>query len=143
MTRPRKQPSLTLKLAAALLQMTRHRLSDDGGCVTEPIIPHQEAKTLTAEQIIARFRFDHYPIPHAEDGPDEPWNIQPIPTAEHAIKTATIDVPGIAKRKRVVIAEAEFHERMATPRAERPAKKSRFPKGRKLQGGSSFKRRNT
>jgi hypothetical protein len=83
-----------------------------GGGLWVNIIGHDEAKTMTAEQIIARFHFDHYPIPHAEGGPDEPWNLDPVPSEDHAIKTATIDVPGIAKRKRVSAKHEAFRARL-------------------------------
>jgi len=114
--------SLKIKLAAALLHMKRYV----GDGEWENIISSKEAPLLTADQIIARFHFDHYPIPHAEGGPDEPWNLDPVPTADHKKKTATIDVPGIAKRKRVAQSHIEHTRTMATPRDQRQPKQSRW-----------------
>lgn len=106
----RKHISLKVKLAAALLK-------------AYPAIPHEEAKKLTADQIIARFHFDHWPIPHAHGGPDEPWNLVPLPVDEHRHKTAKKDVPQIAKTKRITREHEEFRKRLLTPRDERPPKK--------------------
>jgi hypothetical protein len=117
--------SLKTKLAATLLNMLRSERTFAGE-VWVPIIPHEEAKTLTADEIIARFHFDHYPIPHAQGGPDEPWNLTPMPTFDHKEKTAKIDVPQIAKTKRVTKNYIEHTRTMNTPRDERPARKSRF-----------------
>jgi vacuolar-type H+-ATPase subunit I/STV1 len=127
----RKHISLKTKLAAALLQM---RKEVDGKL--ELIIPHEEAKTLTADKILERFDFHHYPITHAEGGPDEPWNLEPVERAKHREITAKVDVPGIAKRKRVTEVHEEFRRRMLMPRDERPPKRSKwasrpFPSRRK------------
>lgn len=100
---------LKVKLAATLLQMKR---MDANGQLVR-VISHEEAKSLTADQIISRFQFDHFPIPHAEGGPDLPWNIDPSPTPEHRVKTAKVDVPQIAKSKRVRDNEAEHNKAMA------------------------------
>jgi hypothetical protein len=124
--------SLKTKLAAALLQM--RRATPDGRWVL--IIPHEQAKRMTADAIIALFHFNHYPIPHAQGGPDEPWNLDPMPVAEHQEVTAKQDIPQIAKTKRLAKEHEEFQRRLLTPRAERPPKQSRwgkrpFPKRRK------------
>jgi hypothetical protein len=124
--------SLKTKLAAALLQM--RRATPDGRW--ELIVPHEQAKRMTADEIIALFHFDHYPIPHAQGGPDEPWNLDPMLRPEHGEKTAKRDVPQIAKTKRLSREHEEFQRRLLTPRAERPPKKSRwasrpFPSRRK------------
>ncbi len=67
---------------------------------------------MSAEQIISLFAFDHYPIRHEAGGPDEPWNLQPRLILEHRIKTATVDVPEIAKIKRVTKKQEEFRQRL-------------------------------
>lgn len=123
----RKDPNLTIKLAAALLTM-RRCVKTLTGERWELIISHEEAKTLTAEQIVARFQFDHYPIPHAQGGPAEPWNLTPTLTPEHREKTAKIDIPQIAKTKRISKDHEAFRARLLTPRDERPAKQSRWAK---------------
>jgi hypothetical protein len=83
----RKQPTLTNKLASALLALGH--------------IPHDHAKQMTDTQVISLFQWDHYPIPHAHDGPCVGWNLMPRFIPEHRVKTATIDVPMIAKTKRI------------------------------------------
>lgn len=123
----RRHISLKTKLAAALLQMKRCERTLIGDKWV-PIISHEEAKTLTDDQIIARFHFDHYPIPHAQGGPDEPWNLTPSPVLDHKEKTAKIDVPMIAKTKRLTKAHEDFRRTMLTPRDERPPKQSRWGK---------------
>lgn len=128
---------LKTKLAAALCHMLR---ADENGNLVR-IIPHEEAKRLSEEQIISRFHFDHDPIPHAHGGPDAHWNLPPKLAAEHREKTARNDIPAIAKSRRVVKAEAQHQARMAAkasgdPVIEKPRKKwaSRpFPKGRGFQ----------
>lgn len=114
---------LKTKLAAALLQMKR---ADDCGMFV-PVISYEESKHLTADEIISRFRFDHWPIRHADGGPDEPWNLEPRPAAEHDKKTAEIDVPQIAKQKRL------RGETRARPRQKIPSRRNAWPKGRKLK----------
>ncbi|PYF04980.1 hypothetical protein BJ122_102206 [Rhodopseudomonas faecalis] len=127
----RRHIPLKIKLAAALLQMKR---PDDAGRLV-PVIPHDEAKRLTADQIVSRFEFNHYPIPHAAGGPDEPWNLDPMPKADHRERTAKIDIPAIAKTKRVAKAQEEFRRRLLAkgePDAaqDRPARKSKWPSRR-------------
>lgn len=75
---PRKQPNLSVKLAAALLQ-----LRDEDG---QPIIPYEHAKLMSAAQINSLFEFDHG-ILHAIDPIDEPWNLTPRLIAEHREKS--------------------------------------------------------
>lgn len=94
MTAPsRKSPPLRVKLASALLAL-RGR---DG----ERLIPHEDAKLMTADQIISLFQFNHYPIRHEAGGPAEPWNLDPELIAAHRKITAERDVPQAAKIKRV------------------------------------------
>lgn len=121
------------KLAAALCQM-RHEV--DGKL--ELILTHEEAKVLSEEQILSLFAWDHDPIPHAEGGEDTHYNLCPTLIVPHRKKTAAVDVPGIAKRKRVAKAHAEFRARILTPRADREPKKSHwgsrsFPKRKKIK----------
>lgn len=75
------------------------RPDENGNMV--PVISYEEAKRLTEDEIISRFHFDHYPVPKALDGPDEPWNLKPLPVADHREKTAKVDIPAIAKAKRI------------------------------------------
>ncbi|UYO50282.1 HNH endonuclease [Rhodopseudomonas palustris] len=108
--------SVTTKLAAALL--TIRRPNENGELV--PVIAFEEAQKLTAAQIISRFEFNHYPIPHALGGPDAPWNLEPLPKAEHRQITADVDIPRIAKVKKISKAEEEFRRRLLA-KTEPPA----------------------
>lgn len=98
----RKHISMKVKLAAALLRTGR--------------IEYERSKRMTANQIIALFHWDHYPIPHAEGGPDEPWNLCPMLISEHREKTRKTDVPTIAKGKRIRGKQAEHGLRMTDGR---------------------------
>jgi hypothetical protein len=93
-----KQLRTKTKLAATLL-----RLGD---------IPHEHAKQMTSDQIISLYQFDHYPVRRADGGPDEAWNVTPRLIAAHRRKTAKLDVPEIAKGKRIRRKWAEHRERM-------------------------------
>lgn len=117
---------LKTKLAAALLTMLR---PDDNGKLVR-IISHEEAKRLTADQIIARFHFDHWPIRKADGGPDQPWNLEPRPIAEHQDKTDKIDKPQLAKQRRL---RGETGNR---PKKKIPARANPWPP----RGSRTFKR---
>ena len=121
MSRARGHISFKTKLVAALCQM-RHEV--DGKL--ELILSHDDAKALSEDQVLSLFHWDHTVIPHAEDGPDVHWNLAPELIVPHRKKTATVDVPGIAKRKRVATGHAEHLRTMNTPRDERPQKQSRW-----------------
>lgn len=130
--------NLTTKLAAALLTMKR---PDENG-VLVPFISHEHAKLMSDEQIISLFNFDHCVVPKAHDGPDEAWNLEPLPIMEHRVKTATKDIPQIAKTKRLSAAHAEFcASALSVVKQPKPAKRSSFPQGRKLQSRNTFKDR--
>ena len=116
----RKQPNLSIKLAAALLQ-----IKDKDG---QPLIEWESAKQMSAMQINSLFEWDHYPYRHEAGGPTEAWNLVPRFIPEHRIKTAKIDQPEIAKIKRVSKAEEEFRKRLLTPRDQRPERGSKWPK---------------
>lgn len=133
---------LKVKLAAALLQMKRY----DGRNWT-PVIGHEEAKTLTADQIVSRFHFNHHPIPHAHGGPDEAWNLDPEPVETHREITAKVDIPRIAKAKRIIKGEAAHQEAMTAKvtgqrilTRDKPGKRP-FGQGRKLQSRNTFETR--
>jgi hypothetical protein len=120
----RRHLSLKTKLAAALLQC---REEDGSFCVE-----WKHARIMSADQIISLFHFDHYPIRHEAGGPDEPWNLTPRLIPEHRKKTAKIDVPQIAKIKRITKKEEEFRARLlakvfSDPEPETWGKKPRRP----------------
>jgi hypothetical protein len=117
----RKHVSLKTKLVAALCQMRREV---DGRW--ELILTHAEAAALSEDQILSLFQWHHGVIPHAEDGPDTHWNLEPMLIVEHRVITKKVDVPGIAKRKQITKKHEEFRTRLLTPRHERPSKQSRW-----------------
>ena len=96
---PRKQPTLTDKLAATLLA-----LGD---------IPHSDAKLMTSFQVVSLYQFDHYPIRHEDGGPTTGWNLTPRLISVHRKKTAEIDIPAIAKGKRIRKREEQHKARMS------------------------------
>lgn len=129
--------SLKTKLASALLTLVRP--DDEGNLV--PFIPHEHAKKMSDDQIISLFHFDHHPVPHSQGGPDEAWNLTPLPLAEHRTKTSKVDVPQIAKTKRVARSHSEFCARALGIVKLPKEKRSRFPKGRKMPSRQFAKRR--
>ena len=139
MPAPRKSISLRTKLASALLTIVR---PNDRGEL-ERVIPHDMAKQMSDDQIISLFHFDHYPVPHAHDGPDEAWNLEPRPIVEHRGITAKIDVPRIAKAKRLsrstIALAAVLAAKVTGDVSPAPAKRPKYqwPKGRKIPTKSS------
>jgi len=131
----RKHVNLKTKLAAAIGAL---------------FLTYDERKELSEDQVLSLVHFDHDPIPHAEGGTGDHFNLVPLLIGGHRVKTATVDVPGIAKRKRVSEAEQQFRARMLAKsdpeeglasaiRAIEGA--SRFPQGRKLQSRNTFQKR--
>lgn len=116
-----KAPNLKEKLASALLMLTNGH--------GEPLIDREEAKGMSAEQIVGLFEFDHG-IHRAIKGTNHPTNLTPRIYAEHRKKTAKQDVPQIAKTKRLARANDEHVNAMLrktgsdAPRRERKRKAS-------------------
>jgi hypothetical protein len=73
-----------------------------------PFIPFEHSRNMTDKQVISLFQWDHYPIPHAHDGPTVGWNLLPRFIGEHREKTRKIDIPMIAKTKRIQRAQEAF-----------------------------------
>lgn len=111
----RKTPTLKEKLAAFVLTM---KVEENGQLV--PLVSRDQAKNMTADQLISLIQIDHAPIPVATAvalgmTPDEynhPTNLTPLPIMEHRIKTATRDVPTIAKGNRITAAHEDFKRRI-------------------------------
>lgn len=99
--RGRKKPTLREKLASALLTICR---PDEYGRLV-PVISPEEAKQMTAREIIARFEFDHGVL-HALGGSNHPTNFTPRPVSEHREKSR-LDTSIVAKVRRI----APEHER--------------------------------
>jgi hypothetical protein len=132
----RKYIPLKVKLAAALLK------------AAWPAIPHEQAKLMTADQICSLFQWDHWPIPVAHDGPDEPWNLEPRFIGEHRKKTAKIDVPAIAKVRRISRKHRAHEDAMRADKAldawikeKRADAMRRWPKARKIQSRNNLRKR--
>jgi hypothetical protein len=122
----RRSPNLTEKLAAALLEIDR--LREARGMARA--VQYEEAKGLTTEQILARWTFDHYPVLFVDrefvgsvdiSHIHHPTNLSPRPHLEHRDKTLHVDVPAIAKRKRIV-------KRATTPRTPSRIPSRPFPR---------------
>ena len=88
--------------------------------------PHEHAKKMGADQILSHVQWHHSEY-HAQDGSDEHWNIEPMLIQAHRERTAKIDIPQIAKTKRLAKEHEEFRRRMLLPRDERPPQRSRWP----------------
>lgn len=100
----RKPPNLSTKLAAALLHLRDHE--------GLPLIEWEHARKMSADQINCLFQWDHYPIRHEAGGPAEPWNLVPRFIPVHRIKTAKIDMPEVAKIKRISREQEQFRQRL-------------------------------
>lgn len=113
-------------------------------------IPHEVAKGMSRKSILAMMVWDHYPVAVATakalgwtpDQYNHPSNISGLlalaPT--HDIKTATVDVPLIAKGKRITPQQEEFRAKMLAkagiqsefaPRKEK--RKKAWPTGQKIR----------
>jgi hypothetical protein len=112
----RKSISKAEKLAAALLEIQRLR--------GDPI-DRDHAKEMSADQICSLFQWDHAAGYVASGADNHPTGLTPLLIAEHRHKTATLDVPAIAKGKRLSAAHVEFRARMlAKAGQEEPAELS-------------------
>lgn len=109
----RKKISDTTKLAAALRELFQ--------------IPHWHAKLMTEDQLLSLFEWHHNEY-HATEGSDEHWNLEPLTIKGHRARTAKIDIPQIAKTKRIKKEHDDFVRRLLAPRDERPQRQSKWPK---------------
>ncbi len=115
----RRHISLKTKLASALLQMLR---PDESGKLV-PAIPYEDAKQMTADQIISLFQF-HHNILHAHEGSDEHWNLEPKLIQQHRRETAERDVPVAAKVDRISKSHEEFRRRILAKEPGVPRQRS-------------------
>jgi len=90
----RRRPTLRERLAATLLTLVR--ANDFGQMV--PVISFEEAKGMTADEIIARYEFDHN-VYVAWGGSNHPVNLTPRAVADHREKTRR-DLGTIGKVRR-------------------------------------------
>lgn len=125
-----KRPHINVKtkLASALCHMLR---PDEHG-QWQRIISHDDAKRMTEDEIIALFDFNHHPILHVHGGPAVHWNLDPLLRADHRKVTNEIDIPRIAKGKRINRANDAFVNRLLAKDRGEPKPRSRWGK-RKLR----------
>ena len=102
----REHVSLKTKLAAALLEVDRYQ----NGSLC---IPFEHSKAMSVDQICSLWVFDHWPLRKADGGTDHPSNLTPRLIAAHREKTAKVDVPEMAKSKRIRREEEEHRAIMA------------------------------
>lgn len=120
----RKEPTLRAKLAACIRELLA--------------IPVEHAEKMHEDQMISLVQFDHirhHALNKEEPWVDDHWNLDPLLIGGHKVKTTKIDVPVIAKTKRISKEQEEFRKRLLTPRDEREPRKST------LQSRNTFKRR--
>lgn len=98
----RKTPTLSEKLAAALLELQRLR--------GDPI-DREHAKLMSAEQICSLFQYDHAAGYACHGADNHPTKLTPLLIADHREKTRA-DIPAIAKGKRIRKRHAAFEARM-------------------------------
>jgi hypothetical protein len=123
----RRDPNLTEKLASVLLLLK---------VGNEWLIPEPLRSTGSAAQIAATVEFDHDPIPYANGGTTAPQNLTPRSIAAHAEKTATIDLPRIAKGKRLERTHEEFRRLLLRKIGQGlDAEAARCKRGRRLPCG--------
>lgn len=72
-------------------------------------IPYEHRVLMTAEQVLSLLHFDHDPVPHAHGGADKHFNLTGLAIMGHREKTAKIDVPMIAKTKRIAADTTKHH----------------------------------
>ena len=120
--RERSYIPLKVQLAAALLQLP-------GDDPDRPAVPYEAGKIMSPDQIIGLFELDHWPIPKAEDGPDEPWNLHWRLTAAHRAKTAKVDIPTIAKTKRLAKKEVARLAQMLNAEIDSTIEKAKLHAG--------------
>lgn len=92
----RRRITLKDKLASALRELLR--------------IPYDDAKQMTADQVISLVHFDHG-ILHAVDPVDDHWNLTPRLIAPHREKSRK-DTGIVAKVRRLTKDQEEFQRRV-------------------------------
>lgn len=128
MSKRRDHIPLKTQLAAALCQI--------GG------IPHEHAKQMTEDQVISLFERNHTPIPKAApfNGPDAHFNLMFEFKRAHRHLTNKDNGTGrsdrqvIARTRKISAKHEDFRRRLLGPvKQPREQKRSRWPKGRKIQ----------
>jgi hypothetical protein len=139
--RKRKPPTLREELDAALLALMEAR--------GEPM-DRETAKGLKVGAVRTMFDFDHWPEPAALGGSNHPSNLWPRLRADHKHKTAKLDIPAIAKVKRISKAHSEFRARILAKSGQgeaQPERRSKWgtrklnTKGAKLRSRNNLRRK--
>jgi hypothetical protein len=131
MKRPRRNPNLHEKTAACLLMLKRGN--------GEWLIPEPLRSKGSARDIVQAVEWHHENY-YAEGGDTSPQMLTPLAPEDHRERTSKIDIPRIAKNKRIAKKCSEHADRMAMKAAgdsPKNPKKSRWPK-RKFQTGKGF-----
>lgn len=112
----RKRPNMSEKLASALLEVQRLR--------GDPI-PREQARLLSASQIVSLFHFDHAAGFACHAAGNHPAGLTPLLIADHREKTKK-DIGKIAKCNRLSPEHEAFQKRVLANKAgqgEAPARK--------------------
>jgi hypothetical protein len=88
-------------------------------------------RMVDSAAVLGLFHFHHITF-HANRGSDFWWNLHPMLIAPHRERTRKIDVPAIAKGKRITKAHEDFRRRLLAKEAGSPRPPSRWPH-RKMQ----------
>lgn len=84
---------------------------------------------MSEGHVLSLVQWDHYPRRKSEGGTDDFFNLVPRAILEHREKTAKIDIPEIAKNKRLDEEHREFQRRILLKGSGEPSKPpSRWPK---------------
>lgn len=93
------------------------------------LVPREHAKQMTSAQFKSLFEAHHENYV-AEGGDDHFTMMTYLPRAEHRERTRKIDVPQIAKNKRIAARHQEFLARMAAKQSGQPRLKRGTIQGR-------------
>jgi len=144
----RRQPSLTEKLASALLNI----VTPDGKGGYVPVLDREECRDMTAAQVCSLFSYDHGKLHALASDQDEaealmhPVNLTPRLIVPHREKSKG-DTTAVAKTKRLSAENEDFQRRLlakagAEPppdrkRKSRPMPSRPFPKVQRPMGSKS------
>ena len=93
-------------------------------------LPQDIAEAMTESDVLALVEWDHFPIRHADGGPDAHWNLQPLLAGDHKIKSKK-DAGERAHERKVRRSVDEHRQRMLLKgMGKRQVKRSRWPKRR-------------
>lgn len=129
----RRPPTLKEKLACMIMLYLQ--------------MPYEHAKTMSVADTLGLVDWDHDHIPVAiaianGETPGQynhPSRLKPRFSEDHAVKTATVDIPQIAKADRLSDAHKAFQARILAAKVGTDSsvpvrsKKSPWPQGRKMQ----------